>query len=116
MMGGAKKIMDRARQLYDEGKYLHAQEIMDKLVWAQPDNRAAKDLLADIFEQIGCQQENPGLRNSFLAGAFELRSGIPESVSPDSSGPDIVGAMGKSTALWGRRLFIALDPNPRLIF
>ena len=44
----------------------------------QPENRPAKDLLADIFEQIGYQQENPGLRNSFLAGAYELRTGIPQ--------------------------------------
>jgi alkyl sulfatase BDS1-like metallo-beta-lactamase superfamily hydrolase len=107
MMGGAKPIMDRARQLYDEGKYFYAQEIMDKLVWAQPDNRAAKELLADIFEQIGYQQENPGLRNSFLAGAFELRSGIPEGASPDSSGPDIIGAM--STELFLDFIGIRMD-------
>jgi alkyl sulfatase BDS1-like metallo-beta-lactamase superfamily hydrolase len=24
-------------------------------------------------------EENPGLRNSYLSGAFELRSGIPQS-------------------------------------
>ena len=33
------------------GKYLHAQEIVNKLVQAEPQNQAAKDLLADIFEQ-----------------------------------------------------------------
>ena len=49
---------------------------MNKLVQAQPQNQAAKDLLADIFEQIGYQQENPGLRNSFLAGAYELRTAL----------------------------------------
>ena len=97
-MMGADNIMKRGRELADEGKYRLAQEIVDKLVWAQPENQAAKDLLADIFEQIGYQQENPGLRNSFLAGAFELRSGIPEGASPDSSGPDIIGAM--STGLF----------------
>ncbi len=64
--------------LHNEGKYLLAQEIVNKLVQAEPQNQAAKDLLADIFEQIGYQQENPGLRNSFLAGAYELRTGIPQ--------------------------------------
>ena len=53
MMGGAEKIMARGRQLHDEGKYLLAQEILNKLVQAEPQNQAAKDLLADIFEQIG---------------------------------------------------------------
>ena len=66
------------RKLHDEGKYLLAQEILNKLVQAEPQNQAAKDLLADVFEQIGYQQENPGLRNSFLAAAYELRTGIPQ--------------------------------------
>ena len=43
-------------------------EILNKLVQAEPQNEGAKDLLADIFEQLGYQQENPGLRNSFLVG------------------------------------------------
>jgi alkyl sulfatase BDS1-like metallo-beta-lactamase superfamily hydrolase len=107
MMGGAEKIMQRGRELHDEGKYLHAQEIMNKLVWAEPENQEAKDLLADVFEQIGYQQENPGLRNSYLAGALELRSGIPEGASPDTSGPDIIGAM--STELFLDFIAIRMD-------
>jgi linear primary-alkylsulfatase len=55
--------------LHNEGRYLHAQEIVNKLVQAEPQNQAAKDLLADIFEQLGYQQENPSLRNSYLAAA-----------------------------------------------
>ena len=78
MMGGAARIMARGRQLHDEGKYKLAAEIVNKLVQAEPQNQPAKELLADIFEQLGYQQENPGLRNSFLAGAYELRTGIPQ--------------------------------------
>ena len=107
MMGGAENIIRRGQELHDEGKYFHAQEILDKLVWAEPDNQEARDLLADVWEQIGYQQENPGLRNSFLAGAFELRSGIPEGASPDSSGPDIIGAM--STELFLDFIGIRMD-------
>ena len=93
MMGGTDKIMAKGRELYDQGQYRHASEILDKLVFAEPHNQAAKDLLADVYEQIGYQQENPGLRNAFLAGAYELRSGIPGGASPKSSGPDLVRAM-----------------------
>jgi alkyl sulfatase BDS1-like metallo-beta-lactamase superfamily hydrolase len=107
MMGGSKKIIKRGRQLADEGKYFHAQEILDKLVWAEPENREARELLADVWEQIGYQQENPGLRNSFLAGAFELRSGIPGGASPDSSGPDMISAM--STGLFLDFVGIRMD-------
>ncbi len=94
MMGGARKIMAKGRELHDQGEYLQAQEILNKLVQAQPQNQPAKDLLADVFEQIGYQQENPGLRNSYLSGALELRSGIPQGAQIDSAGPDVIRAMG----------------------
>jgi alkyl sulfatase BDS1-like metallo-beta-lactamase superfamily hydrolase len=107
MMGGAEKIMARGQQLFNEGKYLLASEIVNKLVQAQPQNQSAKDLLADIFEQIGYQQENPGLRNSFLAGAYELRTGIPQGETAKTSSPDVVRAM--STELFLNFLGIRMD-------
>ncbi len=109
MMGGAKKIIARGRKLHNQGKYLLAQEIVNKLVQAEPQNQAAKDLLADIFEQIGYQQENPGLRNSFLAGAYELRTGIPQGETADSSSPDVIRAM--STELFLNFLGIRMDSH-----
>ncbi|NLE62039.1 MAG: hypothetical protein GX616_27090 [Planctomycetes bacterium] len=107
MMGGAATILARGRELHDQGKYLLAQEILNKLVQAEPQNQAAKDLLADVFEQIGYQQENVGLRNSFLAAAFELRSGIPQGEVVDSSSPDVIRAM--STELFLNFLGIKMD-------
>jgi alkyl sulfatase BDS1-like metallo-beta-lactamase superfamily hydrolase len=107
MMGGAEAILARGRQLHDEGQYLLASEIANKLVQAEPDNQEAKDLLADIFEQIGYQQENPGLRNSFLQGSYELRSGIPEGETASSSSPDVIRAM--STELFLDFLGIRMD-------
>jgi alkyl sulfatase BDS1-like metallo-beta-lactamase superfamily hydrolase len=107
MMGGAKKIMKKADKLQKKGQYRLASEILNKLVYAEPDNQKAKDLLADVFEQIGYQQENPGLRNSFLAGALELRSGIPSGASPKTAGPDVIRAM--STELFLDFLGIRMD-------
>jgi alkyl sulfatase BDS1-like metallo-beta-lactamase superfamily hydrolase len=107
MMGGADKILAKGKALYDQGKYRHAQEILNKLVYAEPQNQAAKDLLADNFEQFGYQQESPSVRNSFLAAALELRSGIPEGASPKTGGPDIVRAM--TTELFLDFLGIRMD-------
>ena len=107
MMGGAKKIMAKGRELANDGEYFQAQEILNQLVQAEPHNQEAKDLLADVFEQIGYQQENPGLRNSFLAGAMELRSGIPGGAQVDSTGPDVIRAMG--TGLFLDFLGIRMD-------
>jgi alkyl sulfatase BDS1-like metallo-beta-lactamase superfamily hydrolase len=93
MMGGASAIIAKGRELYAQGKYRHATEILNKLVHAEPYDQEAKDLLADNFEQIGYQFESPSVRNSFLAAALELRSGIPEGASPKTAGPDMIRAM-----------------------
>ena len=47
------------------------------------------------------------MRNSFLSGAYELRTGIPQGESVKSSGPDVVRAM--STELWLNFLGIRMD-------
>ena len=107
MMGGAEPILARGRALVEAGDYLLATEILDKLVHAQPSNQAARDLLADAFEQIGYQQESSSLRNSFLAAALELRSGIPAGLMPRVASPDTVRAMG--TDLWLDYLGILVD-------
>jgi alkyl sulfatase BDS1-like metallo-beta-lactamase superfamily hydrolase len=107
MMGGSARILERGQQLFNEGKYKLASEIVNKLVQAEPQNEPAKELLADIFEQLGYQQENPGLRNSFLAAAFELRSGIPEGETASTSSPDIIRAM--TTELFLNFLGIRMD-------
>jgi alkyl sulfatase BDS1-like metallo-beta-lactamase superfamily hydrolase len=107
MMGGSAKIIAKGRDLFNEGKYKHATEILNKLVYAEPTNQEAKDLLADNFEQLGYQQESPSVRNSFLAGAYELRNGIPTGASPKTTSPDLVGAM--TTELFLDFLAIRLD-------
>jgi alkyl sulfatase BDS1-like metallo-beta-lactamase superfamily hydrolase len=107
MMGGADRILPRGRALIDAGEYLLATEILDRLVQAEPSNAAAKDLLAEAFEQIGYQQESPSLRNSFLAAALELRSGIPAGLLPKTASPDLVRSLG--TDLWLDYLGILVD-------
>jgi len=107
MMGGAQSILAKGKELHGQGKYRHAQEILNKLVYAEPQNQVAKDMLADTFEQIGYQQESPSVRNSFLAAALELRSGIPEGASPKTGGPDLIRAM--TTELFLDFLGIRMD-------
>ena len=107
MMGGSNRIMTKGKQLYDQGKYREATEILNKLVYAQPENKAAKDLLADVYEQVGYQKESPSVRNSFLGAAYELRQGMPSGAPPKSSGPDTI--RGMSTDLWLNYLGIRLD-------
>ena len=109
MMGGAAAIVGRAHLLMDDGDYLLAIEILNKLVYAEPENVTGRQLLADAFEQVGYQQESPSVRNSFLAAALELRSGIPAGAAPKSTGPDMVRAL--STLQFLDYLGIRLDSS-----
>jgi alkyl sulfatase BDS1-like metallo-beta-lactamase superfamily hydrolase len=107
MMGGSDKILAKGQELHNAGQYMMAVEILNRLFLAENDNQDARDLLADCYEQLGYQQENPGLRNSFLAGAYELRSGISSAETLSSTSPDVIRAM--STELFLNYLGIKMD-------
>ena len=109
MMGGSAKIVARGEELIGQGKYLLATEILNKLVFAEPQNQTARRLLADAFEQLGYGAESTSVRNTFLQGAFELRNGLPGGVPPRSTGPDVVRAM--STEQWLDFVGISMDPK-----
>jgi len=109
MMGGSKKILAKGKELIDQGKYLEASEILNKLVFAEPQNLAARRLLANGYEQLGYQAESTSVRNSFLQGSYELRNGLPGGTPLRSTGPDVVRAM--STELWLDFLGISMDPK-----
>lgn len=109
MMGGSAKIVAKGEELLGQGKYLLATEILNKLVFAEPQNQQARRLLADAYEQLGYRAESTSVRNSFLQGAFELRNGLPGGLPPRSTGPDVVRAM--STAQWLDFVGISTDPK-----
>jgi len=107
MMGGSKQIIKKGQELYNNGEYKLAQEILNKLVYAEPANQEGKDLLADVFEQLGYQHESTSVRNSYLEGAYELRNGIPEGNSASTTGPDFI--KGMETESWLDYLSIRLN-------
>jgi alkyl sulfatase BDS1-like metallo-beta-lactamase superfamily hydrolase len=109
MMGGSDRILAKGKELNAQGKYRDAMEILNKLVFAQPDNQAAKDMLADSFEQLGYQMESPTLRNIYLQGAYELRNGLPGGSPARSTGPDVIRAMSTENYLD----FIGISIDPR---
>jgi alkyl sulfatase BDS1-like metallo-beta-lactamase superfamily hydrolase len=109
MMGGSARILAKGDELMAQGKYLHATELLNRLVFAEPRNQPARRMLADAYEQLGYRAESTSVRNSFLQGAFELRNGLPGGVPPRSTGPDVVRAM--STEQWLDFIGISADPR-----
>jgi alkyl sulfatase BDS1-like metallo-beta-lactamase superfamily hydrolase len=98
MMGGGDVVLQRAAQLNEQGEYRLAMEIISKLVYAQPGNQVAKDLLALVFEQLGYQYESASLRNVFLSAALELRNGAAPVGPARGTSPDLARAM--TTSQW----------------
>ncbi len=92
-MGGAEKLLTKARKAFDDGEYRWVAEVVNHLVFADPDNRAAKALLADTYEQLGYQSESAGWRNTYLQGAWELRNGVDSGAVATTAGPDFISAM-----------------------
>ncbi len=77
-MGGAEAVLERARRDFDAGEYRWVVEVGRHLVFADPANRAARELVADAMEQLGYQSESSTWRNAYLLGAKELRFGAPK--------------------------------------
>ncbi|MPZ57629.1 MAG: MBL fold metallo-hydrolase [Rhizobiales bacterium] len=91
-MGGADKVIAMARGSFKKGEFRWVAQVMNHVVFADPDNKDAKDLMADALEQIGYQTENGTWRSAMLMGAFELRNGVPQGTFSTAS-PDTIKAM-----------------------
>ena len=77
-MGGADAILARAQKDFAKGEFRFVAQAVSHLVFAEPDNQAARALLADTFEQLGYAAESATWRNAYLFGAQELRQGMPK--------------------------------------
>ncbi|HYJ21002.1 MAG TPA: alkyl sulfatase dimerization domain-containing protein [Solirubrobacterales bacterium] len=91
-MGGAEALLERARESFAAGDYRWVAEVVNHVVFAEPDNRAARELQADALEQLGYGSENATWRNFFLMGARELREGITGTPT-DTAAPDILAQL-----------------------
>jgi linear primary-alkylsulfatase len=91
-MGGEAAVVALGRKAFADGDYRWVVELVNKAVFANPNNAEARALQADALEQLGYQTESATWRNAYLIGALELRSG-PKDMGASSSGPDTVRGM-----------------------
>jgi alkyl sulfatase BDS1-like metallo-beta-lactamase superfamily hydrolase len=74
-MGGADAVVAKARDSFAVGDLRWVAEVLNHVVFAEPDHAEAKLLLADTYEQLGYGCENGTWRSVYLSGAYELRRG-----------------------------------------
>lgn len=74
-MGDTDKVLRMAKDDFDKGEYQWVAEVTNTIVYAEPENEAARLLCADALEQLGYQSESGTWRNAYLTAALELRCG-----------------------------------------
>jgi len=78
LAGGADAMLVNAQTAYDTNDYRWAAELLNHLVFADPENVGAKSLLAASYDQLGYQAESGPWRDVYLSAAYELRNGPPK--------------------------------------
>lgn len=99
-MGGANATIEKAREDFDKKEYRWVASVLNHVVFADPSNQEARNLLADTYTQMGYRTENAPWRNFYLTGAAELRNGINKKAMPTnqlSTSPDIITNMPLET-------------------
>ena len=77
-MGGTDAVLAKARESFERGEYRWVAQVVNHVVFADPQNREARSLQANALEQLGYQSESATWRNAYLMGAKELREGTPD--------------------------------------
>jgi alkyl sulfatase BDS1-like metallo-beta-lactamase superfamily hydrolase len=92
-MGGADHVIAQAKKSFDKGEYRWVAEVLNHVVFADPKNQAARNLLADAYQQMAYTSESGPWRNFYLTGAAELREGKKTFPISGTSSPDMINGM-----------------------
>jgi alkyl sulfatase BDS1-like metallo-beta-lactamase superfamily hydrolase len=76
VIGGQQAVLDKARSYAESGDLRFAAELLKHAVFTDPDDGAAREALAGVYERLGYGAENATWRSFYLSGALELREGV----------------------------------------
>ena len=74
-MGGADALLEKAATYQARGEYRWVGEVLNHLVFAEPDNLTARKMLAEAYRQMAYQAESGPWRDIYLSAAEELIRG-----------------------------------------
>lgn len=75
-MGGSAAILEKVQADIDQGNYRWAATVLNHVIFAEPTNQSARNLLATVYQQLAYRAESGPWRNFYLTGAQELQNGI----------------------------------------
>ncbi|TYB69835.1 MBL fold metallo-hydrolase [Nonomuraea sp. PA05] len=91
-LGGGAAVVAFARRYIEENDLRFAAQLLNHAVFADESNKAARDLLAEVYTRLGHGAENATWRNCYLMGALELADGIVPAAL-DTASPDFFAAL-----------------------
>ena len=89
-VGGSAALLEKAQADYDDGEFRFAATALNHLVFAEPENADARNLLASVYRQLAYQAESGSWRNFYLTGAQELSRGILDLPRPNTASADMI--------------------------
>jgi alkyl sulfatase BDS1-like metallo-beta-lactamase superfamily hydrolase len=92
-MGGVDAVLARAREDFARGEFRWVSQVLNHVVFAQPDCTEARELSAAAMEQMAFQAESATWRNAYLMGAKELRQRVAPTGRRPLASSDMVRAM-----------------------
>jgi alkyl sulfatase BDS1-like metallo-beta-lactamase superfamily hydrolase len=91
-MGGMRRVKSLARQAIAAGDYRWAAELLDRAVFAAPNDAQAREMLADVHRQLAYQSESAIWRNMYLRAAAELAPDFAPARTPQTTSLDLIRA------------------------
>lgn len=91
-MGGADAVVTKARESFAAGDYRWVAQVVNHVIFTQPDHAEARELLADTYEQLGYGAENGTWRSWYLSGMTELREG-QFGTPTETNAPDVIAEL-----------------------
>ncbi|WIH89283.1 MBL fold metallo-hydrolase [Brachyspira pilosicoli] len=109
-MGGEDNILKMAKKYYDNGDYRWVVEVLNHVIFANPNNTKARRLSADAMEQLGYISESAVWRAYLLTGAYELRNDIDNNMkAPQTVSLDMINALSAENMF--EYISVALNPD-----
>ena len=117
-MGGSAAVLEKAKKAFADHEYRWVVEVVNHVVFAEPDNVEARTLQADALEQLGYRAESGQWRNFYLTGALELRNGVFQGNAPRTARRDFIGALSLDSFFdyMGVKLNVPNAADKNLIF
>ncbi len=92
LMGGADEVIEHARKAFAAGEYRWTAELLNHVMFAEPEHSGARELLAATYDQLAYQAESAPWRDVYLTAALELRVGPPEMASDNANIVELLAA------------------------